>query len=632
MVPYDNKDSLEDIGVFYDSTSDRIKVDKNGNVSTSAEGGEGDVIIRTSEGNEKKIHVVIFDDTPPEISVNDEMPEDTVQYEKIVLPEISSTDTSGFVENYVQIIYPEDRIISGETVNGKEVFSFTPKDYGEYCLRFVAADAKGNEAYIEKVMLVSQASANDDFYVLNSTYSYATPVYNGNEATLQGRVGSLTAVSAEKSVLVYSNPVTFYKKPDGTYTDVTFDVLLDWGTSELASVGSPYTDFTRYFSIMLNEVELKESGQIDSNYFSNGKNGIQLLLGKAVATETQNDFLRYELYSGVGRLSAQHMHVIDCEPNATADQKAAADEARNGVYANGDEVFVDFQYGQALNFARAINTKQYVSFKIEYIEKDDNYILTAGDLKFRVPANSICSTKNDFSKQAYLGFVMYSQDGYTDRSISVKNICNGTVKNIRFDKGMGGMHKVGDSFLLTPFSIMYEGSMPQDNVYEFSSSDEKIATVDATGNVKVIGVGSCVISATASYEGKAAQYLINVGVDSLRFAQDKLTVAVGSSLKLDCISDPPCDLISYSSENSEIAAVLRDGTIQAVKPGKVIIIAQYLDKTAQIEVEVVEKLPSAQENGCSASFEGTQRLIGCLFIATVSLILLKKLREAPISK
>jgi len=129
----------------------------------------------------------------------------------------------------------------------------------------------------------------------------------------------------------------------------------------------------------------------------------------------------------------------------------------------------------------------------------------------------------------------------------------------------------------------------------WASSDETVATVDATGQVTAIGKGTATITVTAA-TGVSAQCVVTVTnpMTSFRFANATLTLQKGSSQALTLVPTPadadPVTLV-WSSTDETVATVDENGVLTAIDLGTTVIVAYSPDinKSATCVVTVTKK-------------------------------------------
>ena len=125
----------------------------------------------------------------------------------------------------------------------------------------------------------------------------------------------------------------------------------------------------------------------------------------------------------------------------------------------------------------------------------------------------------------------------------------------------------------------------------WSSSDETVAMVDATGNVSIVGEGDAVI--TASFEnGVSGEAPLHSGKRPYRlsFSQPKLSVEMGTELALEPVvapADAEYSGMVWSSSNEKVAAVDESGVLTALSEGRATVTATVAgDISASVEVFV----------------------------------------------
>ena len=135
---------------------------------------------------------------------------------------------------------------------------------------------------------------------------------------------------------------------------------------------------------------------------------------------------------------------------------------------------------------------------------------------------------------------------------------------------------------------------------EWSSSDESIAKVDATGKVTGVAEGTATITAKTVEGGKTATCKVTVGpkevpVEGVEFAEAEVTVIEGESAVVSVTFTPAGATnknVTYESSDEEVATVDAEGNVTGVKPGQATITVTTEDggKTAECVV-TVEKAP-----------------------------------------
>lgn len=140
-----------------------------------------------------------------------------------------------------------------------------------------------------------------------------------------------------------------------------------------------------------------------------------------------------------------------------------------------------------------------------------------------------------------------------------------------------------------------------DNTYDkslkFTSSNEKIATVDENGMVTGVAIGSAVITVTASDGKTSAEYPIKVMVlaEKVELSMNEVTLEKGSEVKLTATVLPENATekdITWVSSDEKIATVSPEGVVTGVSGGKAVIKALTTTKDVYAQCEVTVKVSS----------------------------------------
>jgi len=167
---------------------------------------------------------------------------------------------------------------------------------------------------------------------------------------------------------------------------------------------------------------------------------------------------------------------------------------------------------------------------------------------------------------------------------------------------------------------------------EWSSSDEKIVTVDESGRVTAVGSGTATV--TCTIDGmKVSCTVTSVGGLSVDVTEKSLKI--GESFTVTATTDPAGTEVTFASSDNRIATVDEKGTVKAVSAGTVTIYARIGDLyTESISVTVAAQEKTKEDEGDDTKKSGCGSTVGIGGIAigfaamTVALaVTLKKRRN-----
>lgn len=195
-----------------------------------------------------------------------------------------------------------------------------------------------------------------------------------------------------------------------------------------------------------------------------------------------------------------------------------------------------------------------------------------------------------------------------------------SVTGVKLDNGKLEL-KAGETAQLT---ATVEPSDASDKSLEWTSSDAKVATVDASGKVTAVGVGNATITVKTKDGGKTATCAVTVApvaVEGVTVDPAKAEVVEGNTVQLKATVSPADanQEVEWTSSDSEIATVDKNGLVTSIKPGTVYIVVRskaYTDKQASCEVIVKQddKLKSIAFDASELQIEtGQSRTLKVIF-------------------
>ena len=134
-----------------------------------------------------------------------------------------------------------------------------------------------------------------------------------------------------------------------------------------------------------------------------------------------------------------------------------------------------------------------------------------------------------------------------------------------------------------------------DKTVTWTSSDEKVATVDAKGVVKAIAAGEAVITAKAGDVTASCKVIVKKAVAGVTLDRTEVTIEKGKTLTLEATVDPADAIettVIWSSSDEKVATVDQTGMVTAVNGGAAVITAKVGGKTAECKVTVTVPVTS----------------------------------------
>ena len=139
-----------------------------------------------------------------------------------------------------------------------------------------------------------------------------------------------------------------------------------------------------------------------------------------------------------------------------------------------------------------------------------------------------------------------------------------------------------------------------DKTVTWTSSNTAVATIDRNGQVAAIKEGVTTINAHAGDKSAACTVTVTnnvIAVTSITLNKTSLSLIIGSSETLVAMVQPDNatdKTVTWSSSNSSVATVDRNGKVTAVKEGTATITAKAGDKSAKSVVTVLKSSSNAE--------------------------------------
>ena len=257
---------------------------------------------------------------------------------------------------------------------------------------------------------------------------------------------------------------------------------------------------------------------------------------------------------------------------------------------------------------------------------DYTFRFQATDENIAKPAGDADSTplKNIIAEAKALKEADYTPDSW-DTLVNELEECEDMLANIAnqtqygIEEQIGHLREAIDSLVKAEFKLnqtsatLYSGAAVTLSAttnltgdITWKSSDAKVATVDAKGNVKAVNAGTATITATlgkvsATFTVTVKNPLITAKADSsVIYTKSKTTT------KINVVKDGVTGNATFRSSNTKVATVSANGTVKAKKAGKVNITVQVGNYKQVVKITV--KKPTMKLVKSSAKLKKARRL------------------------
>ena len=270
----------------------------------------------------------------------------------------------------------------------------------------------------------------------------------------------------------------------------------------------------------------------------------------------------------------------------------------------------------------------YSDYTFRFQATDENIAKPAGDADSTPLKNIIVEAKA-------LKEADYTPDSW-DTLVNELEECEDMLANIAnqtqygIEEQIGHLREAIDSLVKAEFKLnktsatLYSGAAVTLSAttnltgdITWKSSDAKVATVDAKGNVKAVNAGTATITATlgkvsATFTVTVKNPLITAKADSsVIYTKSKTTT------KINVVKDGVTGNATFRSSNTKVATVSANGTVKAKKAGKVNITVQVGNYKQVVKITV--KKPTMKLVKSSAKLKKGKKV-------TI------KVKAAPVSK
>lgn len=182
-------------------------------------------------------------------------------------------------------------------------------------------------------------------------------------------------------------------------------------------------------------------------------------------------------------------------------------------------------------------------------------------------------------------------------------------RKITFDEEVYTLYTT-QNVTLTPVVTRLSEDAPETTLYNWSSSDESVASVSTWGTVTAVGAGKAEITCTAKdneHIFKSVEISVILPVTEVRLTETNANLLLSddpatAQIQLSSVivpEDAYCKDITWSSSNDAVATVDSNGVVTAITPGSVIITAMSSDpysasypKRASANITVLQAVSS----------------------------------------
>lgn len=476
---------------------------------------------------------------------------------------VDGTDFDVTYENNLNATYDEkDNIISGATINIKakgnfsgeftEKFTINPKDINDEDVAIVAIPVQRYvNAPIEPEVKLSY---NGKEFVKDADFivEYSNNINESDEAEiLMTGKGNFTGKRTEKFAIKDTGV-------NGSATEIKF---FNAKGAEVADNGNVYLDVDEE---KIYNVELSGEGACDDFVMIKTPSKDEKNADAKIMSVTYKDGKVYVKISvkagGTEGTYKLPLTTYNGEVNKTvyvrvlkpAESIKINTEDVEDLTANGYTMVSDHSVKLLAEFTPSDSTDT-VEWSVDKSE-----------LASIAPDGTLTALKNGtVTVTAKIKSTENSERGLT-QSCKITIIKNNPITSMSLDSNVLNL-MIGAKKKLTLTKIGNDTTYEPTDIVNWTSSDEKVATVDEDGRVKALSVGYTIITVTSEY-GISVDCLVNVSVPSMEIKADSsVTIITGSEseITVSLVPETASEVLTWTSGNEEIATVIPDENTKA---------------------------------------------------------------------
>ncbi len=226
-----------------------------------------------------------------------------------------------------------------------------------------------------------------------------------------------------------------------------------------------------------------------------------------------------------------------------------------------------------------------------------------GNICYSYNPISSCLSNENIPKKINAGeytvyYYVSGDNNYNSKSGSIK---------VNINKKSGSISYLNKSITKTQGDQAFTNVLTKtgDGIINYSSSDNKVATIDKNGKVTILSSGNTVIKAIvidgenyfynikeASYTLTVNKKIINIPITSISLNKTSGTKYIGETENLIVSYNPSNTTdnksITWTTSNKKVATV-NNGVVKAVGVGNAVITAKVMNKTATYNITVKKK-------------------------------------------